>query len=471
MPDPSGIPDEVRERLVTQPLFTHMSAACLDTLLERAAVRELAAGEILMREHEPSTTASFILDGDVEIFRHVGGQELPIAVRSRGDVVGEMGVVMDAPRNATVRAASTARVLELDGEGFMTALHATPESLVVVLKSMVGRLQSAEAELVQHQKMAALGILAAGLTHELNNPASALNRGARQLRDAVMAWETAAERVGEVSRPEECAALLARQRASFLSQVDEPVWIDPLERSDREERVQAWLREHGVPSPWTVGPALVDAAIGIEDLERMRRTFAAEALPVVVDWVAAGQTVLRLLHGITVSAEAISEIVGAVKAYTRLDQAPIQDTDIHEGIDQSLTILRYKLRSIHVRREYATDLPSVTAYASELNQAWTNLIDNAADAMAGEGTLTVRTGVDGRWVVVEVIDSGPGMSEDVREHLFDPFFTTKPPGQGTGLGLAITYNIVRKHGGTIAVESRPGRTSFVVRLPVDAVDG
>ncbi len=215
-----------------------------------------------------------------------------------------------------------------------------------------------------------------------------------------------------------------------------------------------------------MAPALVEAGRGIDELDEIASELAPDHLSDVLWWIANGSIAHQLLHELTLSARAISEIVTAVKGYTRLDQAPVQEVNLHEGFEQALIILRHKLKGIQIHREYAEDLPKITAFASELNQVWTNLIDNAADAMDGSGTLTIRTRLEAGDIVVEIEDTGPGIPQRLQEGIFDPFFTTKPPGEGTGLGLAITFNIIRKHRGDIRLVSEPGCTRFSIYLPI-----
>jgi signal transduction histidine kinase len=459
----------VRGFLEAHPLFAAMPREHIDALLLSGETRTLAPGEVLVEESQLAESAFVISDGDLEILRTVDGQDVPLAIRSAGDLVGEMGVLTGLRRNATIRARTQATVLTIDGESFMAALYATPESMAVVLKLMIARLQATEMELVQHQKMAALGVLAAGLAHELNNPGSAVKRSAAQLRDAVTAWEAAAMRLGKAPLTNNDIAMLEAQRERMVAKSSETAWLDPLDRADREEEIQDWLEAKGLREPWKLAGGLTDAGWDVVELRKVEERFSAGLLPLVVQWTASGQAVMQLLHALAVGSDAISDIVAAVKAYTRLDQAPVQHVDIHEGIDQSLTIMRYKLRSIQVQRDYAADLPHISAYASQLNQVWTNLFDNAADAMKGAGILTIRTCLDGQWIVVEVIDTGPGMPDEVRDHAFDPFYTTKPPGEGTGMGLSIVHSIIRKHQGDIRIESHPGRTCFSIRLPLAGV--
>ena len=243
--------------------------------------------------------------------------------------------------------------------------------------------------------------------------------------------------------------------------------MSALARGDREAELEAWLEAQGVEEPWEVAPALVNLGYDCDGLGPAHRQLCAGPVPAVIDWLNCTYISYSLLEEIGQGTERISEIVKALKTYTFMDQAPVQDVDVHAGLDNTLVMLRSKLKAgITVHREYAPDVPRIQAYGSELNQVWTNLIDNAIDAMNGQGEITLRTGYDDQWVIVELEDNGPGIPEAVLPHIFDPFFTTKAPGQGTGMGLNISHNIVvQKHHGRIDVTSRPGQTRFEVRLP------
>jgi signal transduction histidine kinase len=240
-------------------------------------------------------------------------------------------------------------------------------------------------------------------------------------------------------------------------------------RGDRESELEAWLEARGVTDAWEYTPTLVNLNYDTAQLARLAGHFGADRLPAVIAWLDATYRVSSLLHEMAQGAGRISEIVTALKSYSYLDQAPVQDVDVHEGLDNTLVILRHKLVSdITVRRDYAPDLPRIQACGGDLNQVWTNIIDNAADALDGRGQIIIRTRQDSDWVVVEIEDNGPGIPPEIQPRLFDPFFTTKPPGQGTGLGLDITYNIVvHRHRGDIKVISQPGKTCFQVRLPIN----
>lgn len=336
------------------------------------------------------------------------------------------------------------------------------------LEETLHRISTMQDQLVLQEKMASLGRLSAGMAHEMNNPASAAQRGAAQaitvferLQDAQLQLGLLGFRGIQLVRLRELDRLAA-------DRANEPVQLGAVERSDREAEFEEWLDANGVPPGGDLATSLVNLGLVRDDLEGLRDMFGDYALPVVAEWLGLKSSVYALLSEIVVGTSRIVELVRALKMYTYMDQAPVQDVDLRAGLDNTLVILHNKLKhGVTVVREYDADLPPIQAYASELNQVWTNLIDNAIDAMEGEGTLTIRARRAGEWVEVQFEDDGPGIPPDIRSKIFDPFFTTKPPGEGTGLGLAISRNIVvKKHGGRFDLESRPGCTRFTVRLPI-----
>ena len=330
----------------------------------------------------------------------------------------------------------------------------------------VTRLERMEAALRTSEKMATLGTLSAGVAHELNNPATAAQRGAEQLERAFEALQAAYTAVSAPALPKVTAAALTElddeaRRASATSQP-----LDPVARSDREVEVEEWLERSGVPDAWEAAPALVDIGIDSQRLAGFPERFGEQA-GALANWMARSYTVYRLLHEIRHGAGRLSEIVGALKAYSYVGQAPVKDVDVNEEVRNTLVILRNKLkRGIEVRDELDETIPHIEARGSELTQVWTNILDNAADALDGTGTITLRSSSADGWVRVDIEDDGPGIPPDVQPRVFEAFFTTKPPGKGLGLGLNTAYDIVvSKHGGRMSLDSEPGRTAFVVELP------
>jgi signal transduction histidine kinase len=306
------------------------------------------------------------------------------------------------------------------------------------------------------------------MAHELNNPAAAAQRGAAQLQVMFSRLQqTHLKLCGLDFSDAQLEALLSLDRLA-QDRAKQSAYLDALGRSDREAEWEAWLSQRGVENAWEVAPTLVTLGYSRAELAALAAELSPPQFLAAIDWLNCSAAIYSLVEEIRQGAGRISEIVKALKSYTYLDQAPIQSVDIHEGLDNTLVILRGKLApGVVVRRDYAADLPRVEAYGSELNQVWTNLIDNAIDAMGGQGEITLRTRLDDEWAVVEIEDNGPGIPETIQPHIFDPFFTTKPPGQGTGLGLNISHNIiVQKHKGRVDVTSQPGKTRFAVRLPL-----
>lgn len=326
-----------------------------------------------------------------------------------------------------------------------------------------------EMTLRQSEKLATLGKLSAGMAHELNNPASAAQRGAEQLRVEIDQLERAHRKLGETGLDKDQTTALERLIESITNRTGRPLDTDPLARSDLEGEIELWLEEQGIDEPWELAPTLATLGLDEGKLTEIAEPFTRDQLPAILASLSGAYSARALLEEIREGAGRISDIVKALKSYSYLDQAPIQSIDIHEGLNDTLLMLRNKLKDgIAIRREFDTDLPRIEAFGPELNQVWTNLIDNAVGAMEGSGELTLRTYKDERWLVVEIRDTGPGIPEAIQSKVFDPFFTTKPPGEGTGLGLNISHNIiVQKHKGEIQVRSKPGATCFEVKLPLD----
>ena len=429
--------DAIVERLRATPLFGGLDDALLHRLVDMAEIVDLAAGATLIQEGDQADSLYVVLSGEMDVTKRSGSSDIPVAHVGPGALQGELAALEGGRRLASVTATEQAEVLRIPVAAVRELLDAGPDVALAVIRTAVSRLRGMESMLREREKLAGLGTLAAGLAHELNNPAAAAMRAIDGLANAVASAE-AHPRPTPPPRPPADAS----PPRSTLDRADR---IDEIARVTRDDESASVLVDAG----WTV-PAL-------EELP-------AEVLP----WLAADASVHLLLGELRMAVGRISEIVGAVKGYAYLDQAPVQRVDVRAGLDQTLVILRHRLRDgVDVVREFDGDLPEIEAFGSELNQVWTNLVDNAIDAMEGHGTLTLRAepDPDGDGVRVTVCDTGSGIPEEIRARLFEPFYTTKPPGKGTGLGLHISHNVVGRHGGRIEVVSQPGSTCFVVSLP------
>jgi signal transduction histidine kinase len=325
-----------------------------------------------------------------------------------------------------------------------------------------------EVMLRQSERLATLGRLSAGMAHELNNPTAVARQGAEQLRTSIVQLERAKFALGQAELSDEQHDLIAKLEQEAETRAKQPSELDPIARSDLEQEVEDWLDKNGVQDPWQHASILVAMGLCAAELEDLTGCFDAALTPIVIDYFGSKFTAYTLLQEIGHGTERIAEIVKALKGYSYMDQAPVQAVDVREGLNDTLVMLSSKLRDgIKVDLDFADDLPRIQGYGSELNQVWTNLIDNAISAMDSKGALELKAYQDDDWVVVEVADNGPGIPAEAQEKIFDPFYTTKAPGEGTGLGLNISHGIiVEKHAGHIAVNSKPGATRFTVKLPI-----
>jgi signal transduction histidine kinase len=448
------------------PLFSDLSDADLEQLFGFTDLIYVPAGEAIMREGEPGSSMYLVLDGELEVSMRRGDRDVVLATRRNGEFVGEMALLERTPRSATVRTLRNSQLLVIRGYAFQALLERSSSAPLTMLRTMTSRLRSNQSLLMQQEKMAALGTIAAGLAHELNNPAAAISRAADHLQQAIRDWEQSAVAVSALRLRSETVAYVEDlvQKAART----ERDLSNPLTRSNLEDEVGVWMEGRDIDRVWDIAPVLVAAGWTAKLLDELDGTLPPEGLAAVMPWLAARASVHELLVETRQSAEIISEIVKAVKTYSYLDQAPVQNVDIHQSLETTLVILRHKLKTgITVTRKYAPDLPTIEAYGSELNQVWTNLIDNAVDAMDGKGEIIIRTSQEGDDAVVEIEDTGPGIPLDVQPRVFEPFFTTKAVGSGTGLGLHIVYDIVvNRHHGEIGLVTRPGANCFRVALPI-----
>ncbi|MFQ5942627.1 MAG: sensor histidine kinase [Anaerolineales bacterium] len=455
--------------LRTVDLFAELSDSDLESLCLYIVEVRLAAGEELFSEGDAGDKAYIIREGELEILTSSGGREILIAVRHVGELIGEMALLEDAPRSATVRAHVESLLFAIDKEHFDSLVNQDPTALKSMLRSILARLREQQDALYESERMAILGTLTAETVHDLNNPTSAIQRAAEQLGPELESQKLSRTDLERLGLTREQMEVLSQERTKGAERATDTPELDALARSDREAELEFWLEDKGVEDAWEIAPTLVDRGFEESDLALLGDQFSEVQLPHVVSYLSGDFTVQHLLAEIRSAAASVSNIIKAYKSYAYLDQAPVQDVSIHEGLDGTLLILGGKLKEgISVRKEYAEDLPQIMAYGSELNQVWTNLIKNAADAMDGKGEIILRTRSDNGWVIVEIQDNGPGVPSDLQERIFETGFTTKSRDKGTGLGLSSSRKIVEeRHRGEISLTSEPGNTRFEVRLPLN----
>ncbi len=458
----------IRDFLRNVPLFAELPDDELGKICSRAKRVTLEKGEVLFKEGDKGLAAYVIEEGALEIYKGSGASEVLLAVRQQGEVIGEIALLEDTTRMASVRAAAETTLIEIQKDQIDELLKTSTQAASALFHTVISRWRTTEVLLRQSEKMAQLGTLTAGVAHELNNPASAMQRGVEHLSVAIEELQEAEGRLRAYTFNDPQLAEIANLRTLAEAHAQEPPEFDALARSDQEQVIEDRLAEMGIAKPWVFAPGLVDLGLEEESLAGLGELFEQEALADVLDYALKAYQVPSLLREIGSGAQRISTIVGALKSYTYLDQGPTQAVDIHQGLKDTLVILRSKIGpGIKLHNDFSEDLPEIHAYGSELNQVWTNLLDNALDAVGEEGEITLRTRLDGDWVEVEIEDNGPGIPDEIQGRILDPFFTTKPVGKGTGLGLDITYNIVvHKHKGTLSFDSEPGKTVFRVRLPL-----
>jgi signal transduction histidine kinase len=448
------------------PLFADLPDENLKWLMDNGEHIALGAGAVLMEEGSLPDAFYVVLDGDFEVSKQSNGREVVLALRGAGEMMGELSLIEDRPRTATVRAVTESHLLKISRDVFKDLLCGNANTALAILRTVISRLRTTEAMVGQNEKLASLGTLSAGLAHELNNPAAAAKRSAGQMRVTISNWLRARGAVDALHLEPELSEVVVRRLRDDVARVAQtPTKIDSLTRSDREAEIEEFLDEYKLDDAWEYAPALVTYGWDAKSLRQWREQFEPAQLPVIIRWLATGYLVHSLIDEVNESTGRVSEIVKAVKNYTYLDQAPIQEIDVGEGLENTLVILKHKLKEgVNVSRDYDPAMPRIEAFASELNQVWTNIIDNAIDAMKGHGDLMLKTRANGDKVLVEISDNGPGIPENVLPRIFEPFYTTKGV-NGTGLGLHISYNIVQKHRGKIDVDSNSNGTRFVVTLP------
>ncbi|MFI6731664.1 ATP-binding protein [Nonomuraea sp. NPDC050451] len=461
MPAPAWLTD----RLAEIELFSGLSDEQLDWLACAGTVRELVDGEALFVEGAPADAFYVLLDGEIVVSKLVGGREQVLA-RHLGDVlehqfIGELPLLTSDEYLATALAVGPARVVAYGKDAFFDMLERCPQVCRVLLPVLAGRINAMERQAGRSRMLEGLGMLAAGLAHELNNPAAAALRATRELRDLPPRLAAAAVEWGRTGEEAE-----VRLVARFQDRLGSGAALDPLAEAEAADDVADWLREHGLDQAVELTDDLAEHGVDRAELDELAAGLRPGALAAALAYLVPVLRIRTLAGDAAEASERVVELVRRTSAYTNLDRAPQRDADLREGLDATLALMAPKLRNIRVRREYG-GVPDLQAFPSELNQVWTNLIDNAVDAMGGQGDLTISTRREGDHAVVEFRDTGHGIPAEALPMVFQPFFTTKDLGKGTGLGLHVSMDIVaQRHGGSMEVDSRPGDTRFVVRLPL-----
>ncbi|HUK26368.1 MAG TPA: ATP-binding protein [Terriglobales bacterium] len=453
-----------KSELLGVPVFAGLPEDQITWFLSQAQEVHLQPGEIYVRENDPANAMFVVLAGELQARREMGGEIIVVSSKP-GAVTGILPFSRMKQSVVTGRALTESRLLRFPAAKFPELVQRMPELAQRLVGVMSDRIREFTRMEQQRDRLAALGKLSAGLAHELNNPASAAKRAAGQLRDILKRIRDASHELGRRQLTPADKSEIERLEASLTQAQGAPP--DALTISDLEDRLDSLLRSHGQNDLWQLAAALARRNVQPAVLEQLFGALEAGTARAALVRISASVEVADLLNEIESSTSRISDLVRAIKEYTFMDQAPVQNVDVVKSLETTLTILNHKLkRGVTVQRDYHPVPLLVNSFGSELSQVWTNLIDNAIDAMAGNGELRVRTFRDDSCVVVEIGDNGPGISPEIQAHMFEPFFTTKGVGEGTGLGLDAVQRIVKKHRGTIQVNSRPGDTRFQVFLPL-----
>ena len=449
-------------------MFSELEDAELSALVKECSVVDLEPGEVLFEEGAVGDAAYVVQSGQIDILKRSGSRAVRLSELKPGDLFGEMALLDDSPRMAGARANGGTKVVSISKSDVQALLQKSRVFQSAMFDLVLARLKSTEAQLRQSERMVQLGTLTAGIAHELNNPAAAAKRSVDQLAEAVATFSAAYGELAVAESNESTIALANELIDQARARALKPNEMDPFEQSDAESVLGDWLEDNGVEDSWNISCDIVAAGYSRNDLERWAEANQTVTSIRLARLVSSVISVSTLLASVGQATSRISDIVDALKSYSFLDQAPIQRVDITEGIDQTLALMGSRIGSdVKLVKQFEPNIPVIDARGSEINQVWTNLLNNAIDAVDGDGEIkvSVRRSVDGG-VTVEVFDSGHGIPADIQDRIFDAFFTTREPGHGTGLGLHTAYDIVvNKHQGTIAVDSLPGDTTFTVTLP------
>lgn len=451
-------------------LFQQLPPERLEWVCDRAQEIKLTSGEILIKEGDAARGFFVLLSGRIGFTRLTEGIEMPIGQSEAPAFFGEIPVLTDEPVSVTLRALTNCQTYEISGDDFRELLHNHREFERMVFQVLQKRVRGLESFIRNREKMASLGTLAAGLAHELNNPAAAVVRALQDVVPALIELQRMNLVYGQRNVDEEHTQQWLKVRDDGYETIIHNR-LDSITVSEQEEQLLEWLEDYGVDQAWKLAEPLATGGVQAETLAKLMdrwRDDPTELRDMGLRWLALSFDVMSMISSGLRGARRISELVQGMKSYSHMDQGAQQIVDIHEGLEDTLRLFSYKLKQgIEIRRSYDRSLPQFLAYGSELNQVWTNLLDNAIDAVAGKGVIELTTSCKGDYIKVQITDSGSGIPPAVQSRIFEPFFTTKPVGEGSGLGLDMSRRIVEnRHQGTITFTSKPGKTSFMVLLPL-----
>ena len=464
-------PEEIAAALGTVAPLDGLSQAEYLWLATHGGERVGVEGALIFREGEPTSHLNFVLRGEIHVRRRNSGP-LALFIGRAGQMTGLLPFSRMKTYGGDGYTVGPAWVLDIHKDLFPAMLEAIPSMGQRCVSVLLDRVREVTRMEQQAEKLSALGKLAANLAHELNNPASAAQRSAASLFGELRDYGDQKHRLGKLCLPESeidaYKAWVASARQEMAAYSPETVaQSSPLAAGDREDELVRWLEARNVPAPWTIAPTLAETRLPVAMLETLAATVRPEVLPVALATVASSLRVERLAETVVASTVRIFDLISAIKDYSYMDQAPIQEVDLAQSLENTLSMFASRLAGIRVETRFNPALPCVRAYGSELNQVWTALIENALDAMPGGGTLRLHTHLAGQMACVEISDTGPGIEPQLQSRIFEPFFTTKDPGKGLGLGLDTAQRIVSRHSGFVTVESKPGSTCFQVRIPLD----